>query len=81
MSYGDATVGYRWEFDGPVELMLFRAPAAAIPVAPAAMRPVLGRGGLRRLREAVLQCGGASALRFVGLRRCGGAVLQEGTLA
>jgi AraC-like DNA-binding protein len=43
ISYGDPTVPYRWEFDGPFRLMMLRMPRAALPLAPAALRPVLGR--------------------------------------
>ncbi len=43
VSYGDAFVGYRWEFEGPFQLMLLRAPPAALPIAPAALQPMLGR--------------------------------------
>ncbi|UUT34383.1 helix-turn-helix transcriptional regulator [Microbacterium elymi] len=43
VSYGDPTVSYGWEFDGPFRLMMLRAPRAALPLAPAALRPVLGR--------------------------------------
>lgn len=42
VSYGDPRVTYRWEFDGPMTVMLLRLPAAALPYAPGALRPLLG---------------------------------------
>ncbi|MEQ6896322.1 helix-turn-helix transcriptional regulator [Microbacterium sp. KR10-403] len=54
VSYGDPTVPYRWTFDGPFRLLMLRTPRAALPLAPAALRPVLGRpfaadGGYARI--------------------------------
>jgi len=43
ISYGDPTVPYRWEFDGPFQLLMLRTPRAALPLAPAALRSVIGR--------------------------------------
>ncbi|HWK76930.1 AraC family transcriptional regulator [Microbacterium sp.] len=43
VSYGDPTVPYRWEFAGPLTLMMLRVPFAAFPLAPASLRPILGR--------------------------------------
>ncbi|GGD65749.1 AraC family transcriptional regulator [Microbacterium murale] len=43
LSYGDPTVPYRWEFEGPLSLMMLRVPFAAFPLAPASLRPILGQ--------------------------------------
>lgn len=43
VSYGDPTVAYRWELSGPLTLMMLRAPLGALPLAPAALHPIVGR--------------------------------------
>jgi AraC-like DNA-binding protein len=42
VSYGHSNVPYRWEFAGPMTLMMLRAPFAAMDLAPAALQPLLG---------------------------------------
>lgn len=42
VSYGDPTTCYRWEFSGAPTLLMLRTPLAALPLAPASLRPILG---------------------------------------
>lgn len=42
LSYGDPSVPYSWEFDGPMTVMMLRLPHAALALAPAVLRPILG---------------------------------------
>ncbi|MCX6502465.1 MAG: AraC family transcriptional regulator [Microbacterium sp.] len=43
ISYGDPSVPYRWAFDGPFQLLMLRAPRAALALAPAVLRPMIGK--------------------------------------
>lgn len=43
VSYGDPRVPYRWEFHGPLRLMMLRLPSGAFSLTPQALRPILGR--------------------------------------
>lgn len=42
VSYGHSNVPYRWEFSGPMTLMMLRAPFAAMNLAPAVLQSLLG---------------------------------------
>ncbi|GAA3880718.1 hypothetical protein GCM10022381_23720 [Leifsonia kafniensis] len=43
VGYWTSDLPYRWEFTGPFTLLMLRAPFAALDLAPAALRPLVGR--------------------------------------
>lgn len=43
MALGTSQVPYRWEFEGPVRLLMLRVPMTAVDVAPTDLVPLLGR--------------------------------------
>ncbi|MEQ6896366.1 AraC family transcriptional regulator [Microbacterium sp. KR10-403] len=42
IGYWTSELLYRWEFTGPFELLMVRAPFAAVDLSPAALRPLIG---------------------------------------